>query len=174
MDVGNYKAGEGGIRGAFAAAASEFGDPKIAKELIRQLDEEFHPVKELPNGALKNEGLSTLMQGAATRARIGGFQDWVNMITKGPEESVKRGPILDEVPYPEVLVAKCYSHDGEGLDIVLYPGKGGGEFELGFIRLKAGAEYSLGEDTKKADKNGTATFKVHIDGRTKLDLVMRK
>jgi hypothetical protein len=174
LDVGNYKAGEGGMRATFAAAAAEFGDAKMAKELLRQLDEEYHPVKEMPSGALKNQGLSTLMQGSATRARIGGFQDWVNMITKGPEESVKRGPILDEAPYPEVLVAKCYSHDGEGLDMVLYPGKKSGVFKLGFIKLKAGTEYTLGDETQRADQNGAATFKVRIEGRTKLDLVVRK
>lgn len=96
------------------------------------------------------------------------------MITKGPDENVKNGPILDEVPYPEVLVAKCYSHDGEGLDIVLYPGKAAGKFKLGFIRLKPGVEYALGGETKVAGKDGTASFEVVVDGRTKLDLVPRK
>ncbi|KAF2800273.1 hypothetical protein K505DRAFT_382751 [Melanomma pulvis-pyrius CBS 109.77] len=174
IDAGNYKAGEGAIRATFAAAATEFGDMRISKELLRQLDEEYHPVIETKTGALKNQGLSTLSQGAATRARIGGFQDWVNMITKGPEESVFRGPILDEVSYPEVLVAKCYSHDGQGLEIVVYPGQKAGVFELGFTKLKPGAEYSLGGETKVAGSNGTAKWKVKVDGRTAVNLERRK
>ncbi|KAF2465390.1 uncharacterized protein BDR25DRAFT_379089 [Lindgomyces ingoldianus] len=174
IDAGNYKAGEGAIRATFAAAATEFGDERISKELLRQLDEEYHPVIEMKSGALKNQGLSTLSQGAATRARIGGYQDWVNMITKGPEESVKRGPILDEVPYPEVLVGKCYSHDGEGLEIVLYPGRKTAQFELGFRNLKPGVEYSLGGERKVAGDDGRATWKVEVDGRTALDLVLMK
>ncbi|KAF2019870.1 hypothetical protein BU24DRAFT_448263 [Aaosphaeria arxii CBS 175.79] len=174
IDAGNYKAGEGSIRATFAASATEFGDEKIAKELLRQLDEEYHPVMETKTGALKNRGLSTLSQGAATRARIGGFQDWVNMITKGPEESTKRGPILDKVSYPEVLVAKCYSHDGVGLDIVLYPGRDAGTFDLGFTRLRPGSKYSLGGQTKVAGRDGTADFAVKVDGRTQLELTLQK
>ncbi|KAF2109643.1 hypothetical protein BDV96DRAFT_231304 [Lophiotrema nucula] len=174
IDAGNYKAGEGAIRACFAAAATEFGDTKIATELLRQVDEEYHPVTQTKTGALKNSGLSTLTQGAATRARIGGYQDWVGMITQGPPEHVKNGPILDDVSYPDVLVAKCYSHDGKGLEIVLYPGREAGRFKLGFSKLRAGAEYELGGQKKVAGKDGTASWEVDVDGRTALELKIRE
>ena len=170
---GNYKAGLGAIRALFAAAASEFGDKDISDELLTQLDEEYHPVFATPSGSLKNKGLSTIEQGTAMRARMSGFQDWVGMITEGPEEQTRRGPLLDEAPFPGVLVAKAYSHDGDSLDLVLYPGKEAGKFELGFSRLRPGETYDMGGKSAVAGKSGEATFEVELDGRTALKLVPR-
>jgi len=170
LDPGNYKAGEGVIRAIFAAAAAEFGDEKIRTDLLQQLDEEYHPVFTTRTGALKNKGVSTIEQGTALRGRLGGYQDWTKMIQHGPEKHVLRGPILDEAPFPEVLVAKAYSQDGEGLDLVFYNGKEAGTFKLGFTRLKPGATYRLGQQSVTASKDGTASADVAIDGRTALKL----
>ncbi|KAK5063078.1 hypothetical protein LTR84_005154 [Exophiala bonariae] len=170
LDPGNYKAGEGCIRAIFAAAAAEFGDEKIRKELLRQLDEDYHPVFATRTGALKNKGISTLEQGTALRGRLGGYQDWTKMIQKGPEPNTLRGPILDEVPFPEVLVAKAYSQDGEGIDMVFYNGKEPGTFKLGFTRLKPGAAYHFGTQTLTAAKDGTAQVQLAISGRTAVKL----
>lgn len=173
IDAGNYKPGLGGIYGTFASAAAEFGDEKLKKELLKQLDEELHPVVTTKTGSLKNKGLSTLVQGATNRARFGGFQDWVQMITAGIPENVKRGPILDDVPFPEVLVAKAYSKDGEGVDLVLYNGQQAGTFRLGFTRLKPGVEYVLGGQSAVASKDGTASFGLEVDGRTAVSLAVK-
>jgi Linalool dehydratase/isomerase len=171
LDPGNYKPGEGAIRAIFAAAAAEFGDEAICKELLRQLDEEYHPVFTTSTGALKNKSLSTIEQGTAMRARLGGFQDWVGMVTQGPPENVRKGPLLDNAPFPDVLVAKAYSHDGDSLDLVLYPGKESGRFELGFSHLRPGQTYDLGGKQVVASKAGDATFDVLIEGRTALMMV---
>lgn len=95
------------------------------------------------------------------------------MITQGPPENVFKGPLLDSVPFPDVLVAKCYSPDGESLDLVLYPGKDAGKFPLEFKRLTPGARYSLdgGESTVVANKDGVGNVEVQLDGRTALRLV---
>lgn len=138
--------------------------------MLRQLDEHYHPVFKTKTGSLKNKGLSTIEQGTAMRGRMSGFQDWVQMITQGPPENVKRGPILTGLPFPDVLVAKAYSHDGEGMDIVLYPGKAAGVFQLQFERLQSGRTYSLSGQSAVASKSGEATFEVKIDGRTALML----
>lgn len=92
------------------------------------------------------------------------------MIQKGPPEQVFRGPVLDSVPFPDVLVAKAYSKDGQSVDLVLYNGKEPGAFPLQFTRLKAGATYKLGDQTGKADAKGILKFDVVIDGRTALQL----
>lgn len=65
IDPGNYKPGEGSIRAIFAAAAAEFGDERLRLDLLKQLDEEYHPVFTTRTGALKNKGLSTTEQGTA-------------------------------------------------------------------------------------------------------------
>ncbi|KAK4545096.1 hypothetical protein LTR36_003647 [Oleoguttula mirabilis] len=166
LDPGNYKPGEGSIRAIVAAAAGEFGDEEIRKEMLRQLDEEYHPVYETRTRALKNKGLSTIEQGVALRARLCRYQDWCKMIQEGLPEQISRGPILDDVPFPEVLVAKAYSHDGESIELVLYNGKGAGTFKLGFIRLHPGKTYTLGNESAVADAQGRAHFSITLDGRT--------
>ena len=134
--------------------------------MLRQLDDEYHPVFETKSGALKNKGLSTIEQGTALRARLGGFQDWVEMVTKGPPQNVKQGPILKSVIFPDVLVAKAYSHDGESLEMVLYPGAKPGTFDLEFGRLRPGATYVLDKQETVASHAGTATISMSIHGRT--------
>lgn len=168
IDAGNYKAGEGAIRATFAAAAAEFGDDKVRDELLRQIDEEYHPVITTSTGALKNRGLSTNFSGQAMRARLSSFQDWRSMITEGPPANVRQGPILDEVPFPEVLVAKAYSQDGDSLELVLYNGKEPGTFRVGFTRLRPGETYRLGDRSVMAGKDGTASVDVVVSGRTVL------
>jgi hypothetical protein len=170
LDPGNYKPGEGSIRAIFAAAAAEFGDEKLRTDLLKQLDTEYHPVFTTPSGSLKNKGLSTIEQGTALRARLGRFQDWCKMIQKGPPEHIFQGPILDSVPFPEVLVAKAYSKDGESVDLVLYNGKSAGTFTLGFTKLKAGRKYKLGKQSATADSSGCASFQTQVNGRTALKL----
>lgn len=95
------------------------------------------------------------------------------MVLNGPPECVKRGPILSGVPFPEVLVAKAYSHDGEGMDLVLYPGKEAGLFQLRFEHLLAGRTYELSGTTAIASKVGDAVFEICVDGRTPLTLSAR-
>lgn len=170
LDPGNYKPGLGAIRALFAAAAAEFGDEAVKVEMLRQLDEQYHPVFTTRTGALKNKGLSTIEQGSTLRARLSGFQDWVQMVTQGPSENVRRGPILTDCPFPDVLVAKAYSHDGEGMELVLYPGKDAGQFQLKFERLQVGETYDLSGKTAVASKAGDAMFDVKVDGRTALKL----
>ena len=159
LDPGNYKAGPGPIRALFAAAAAEFGDEAIRKEMLRQLDTVYHPVFATKTGALKNKGLSTLESGTALRGRIAGFQDWVDMVVNGPPENVKKSPILTGIQFPEVLVAKASSQDGEGMDLVLYPGKEAGVFQLRFERLHVGRRYDLSGTSAVAARLGKLCFK---------------
>ncbi|KIV91584.1 hypothetical protein PV10_06104 [Exophiala mesophila] len=166
LDPGNYKAGEGAIRCITAAAAAEFGDEKIASDLLQQLDEEYHPVIQTKTGALKNNGVSTLEQGTTLRARIGKYQDWTRMIRVGPPKHIFQAPILDDVKFPEVLVAKAYSQDGESVELVVYNGKQPGVFGLGFKNCKPGERYTLMGQEKTVAKDGTVKFEVSVDGRT--------
>jgi hypothetical protein len=170
LDPGNYRSGRGFVRVAMAGVATEFGDNKIRDELIRQTDEDHFAVYETRTGALKNKGLSTLGQIYTLRSRLGARGDWNSLLKDGPPEHCFRAPILDEVPFPDVLVGKAYSHDGETVDLVLYNGKKAGKFTLGFKNMKAGRAYKLGSQTAVADQNGEAQFSVLIDGRTAITL----
>lgn len=166
IDPGNYKSGRGFVRNSMASVASEYGDYKIRNELVRQMDEEHFPVYETKTGALKNKGLSTLGQCSGLRGRLGARGDWLRLLTEGPPAQCFRAPILEEVPFPEVLVAKAYSNDGKSVELVLYNGKQSGVFELGFKNMQPGKLYKLQGDVVKANEGGEACFSVQIDGRT--------
>jgi hypothetical protein len=170
LDPGNYRSGRGYVRIALASVATEFGDYKIRDELMRQTDEEQFPVYETRTGALKNKGLSTLGQINTLRSRLGAHGDWNSLLKDGPAEHCFRAPILDEVPFPDVLVGKAYSHDGELVELVLYNGKTAGKFTLGFKNMKAGRVYRLGSQAAVANQKGEAQLSFLVDGRTAVSL----
>lgn len=170
IDPGNYKSGRGFVRNAMASVASEYGDYKIRDELVRQMDEDHFPVYETKTGALKNKGLSTVGQCSGIRGRLGARGDWFRLLTEGPPAHCFRAPILEKVPFPDVLVAKAYSHDGKSVELVLYNAKNPGAYELGFKNMQPGKSYKLGDQIVKADKKGEAGFLVPISGRTAVTL----
>jgi hypothetical protein len=78
---------------------------------------------------------------------------------------------LEIAPFPEVLVAKAWSHDGKGLDLVLYNGQQPGDFELTFSRLCPGGKYqAIKGEGFTADSRGRATLVVGVNGRTSFTL----
>lgn len=169
MDPGNYKAGEGPLRAFIAATAAEFGDEKVRKEALEQMDEKYFPVETTKSGSLRNKGLSSTTQVIALMARILKCRDLANATLHGPSHNVLTGPLLSDAPFPDVLVAKAYSHTGKDLDLVLYNGKERGTFTLGLQRLAPGKSYSLSTGgSLVADVEGKASVKVAINGRTQI------
>ena len=81
-----------------------------------------------------------------------------------------KGPILSEVPYPGVLVAKARSHMSTDLEIVLYPSADPGTFKLGISRLQPGKSYAYGMKTLVADGDGNLSLDILVDGRTHVHL----
>lgn len=89
-----------------------------------------------------------------------------------PEAAIK-GPILDSVPYPDVLVAKARSVTSQDLSLVLYPSGKAGTFTIGIIRLQPGQSYIFNGKAGTAftaDGNGDAEIDIPIDGRTAIDI----
>ncbi|KAG9185544.1 hypothetical protein G6011_06875 [Alternaria panax] len=136
-----------------ASVATEFGDGKIRDELMRQTDEERYPVYETRKGALKSAK-----------------SNWTSMIKNGPPEHCFSVPVLDEVPFPDVLARKAYSLDGESVGRMLYNGRTTETSMLGFKNMKARRAYTLGEETALADHKGKARLSVNIDTRAAISL----
>lgn len=166
MDMGNYKISEAAPAASFAMNAAEHGDYQIAKQLIKQIDEEYCPVVETPTGSCYNDGLSNWLKSFVLRARLCRFRDWTYTVTVGAPKQCKVGPLLSGYDFQNVLVAKAYSHDGTDLDLVLYNGRNPGTFSLKVTQLVAGASYTSEAGDLEADATGTAIFPVHLDGRT--------
>ncbi|RSL67349.1 hypothetical protein CEP53_003024 [Fusarium sp. AF-6] len=171
MDPGNYRAGEGPLRAFIAATAAEFGDEKVRKEALEQLDNVYFPVEATKTGSLRNKGLSATSQVIALMARLVKQRDLANATLHGPSDEALSGPILEDAPFPEVLVAKAYSEDGKKLDLVLYNGKEPGSFKLGFERLVPGKQYSLSTGgSVTANSAGKAWAEIKVNGRTQIIL----
>ena len=171
MDPGNYKGGVGALRAFVAGCAAEFGDEKVRKDALAQLDNEYFPVETTPSGSLFNKGLSASTQAVALMARLVRHQDLANATLYGPSPVAMQGPILGECKFPEVLVAKAYSHDSKGLDLVLYNGKAAGKQTLGFERLVPNTKYQFSNgESFMADSRGKASVEVKLDGRTQIIL----
>ncbi|RDW67533.1 hypothetical protein BP6252_08929 [Coleophoma cylindrospora] len=171
IDPGNYKAGHGYSYAVFAASAAEFGDRKLNRDFLAQIDTELYPVYITETGASRNKGLSTIGQATLLRARMGGYQDWHNMLNAGPPASALNGPLLVDAKFPDILVAKAYSHDGRGLELVLYNDRAAGSFTIGLDRLMPHAAYrgQAGQEFH-ASAQGTARISVMIDGRTRVNI----
>ena len=101
-----------------------------------------------------------------------GPEDFRNTVNTGPPEHTFDGPLLAEAPYPEVIVAKAWSHDGSDLDLVLYPGQDGStpRVKLNLERLKKGGRYSISQGDSMqhfmADGQGSAVVEVLVRDRT--------
>jgi hypothetical protein len=83
-----------------------------------------------------------------------------------PEEW-RRGPVLAQAAYPEVLVTRAVT-DGRALDLVVRPGNGGGRTVLGVERLAPDHTYVVTggvEDSVTADSHGSALVTVDLDDR---------
>nr|KAK5441257.1 hypothetical protein LTR18_007101 [Exophiala xenobiotica] len=102
MDSGNYKGGVGALRAFIAGCAAEFGVEKVRVDALEELDTD-------------NKGLSATSQVVALMARLMRHQDLANATLHGPEPAAMQGPLLADCKFPEVLVAKAYSHGLQGL-----------------------------------------------------------
>jgi hypothetical protein len=184
MDVGNYKAGTGFAFATFAQCASEFGDEELARDLLTEV-EKMHPIVEVPggNGALTNEGISMIGAMLMFRSRIGREGEWANLINALPDTQALAAPKLDDVPFPEVMVARCHAVGVSGLLFVLCALEGSKTVTVGFQDLKVGASYQLIgktegghqhvlKDNIKSDADGFAKVSIEVGDRSEFELCM--
>ncbi|KAF2490591.1 hypothetical protein BU16DRAFT_518028 [Lophium mytilinum] len=169
LDTGNYETGKHAIYPHVAYVAAEFGDEKVRVAALKYINDHV--------------GLETTSTGAR-RAKLGSFfynmarlkgtllrrNDWLNLVREGPSKTALAGPILSQVPYPGVLVAKARSHTSKDLELVLYPSAAAGDFTLGVSRLEPGRKYTYGKQEATADSSGNIHISVHVEGRTPVTL----
>jgi len=93
----------------------------------------------------------------------------------GAPDAWRQGPVLSEVAYPDVQVAKAVT-DGRALDLVLRPGTGPVRTVLLVERLAAGREYAVtgaAQQTCVAGPDGTAVIEVDLGGRHEVRIAPR-
>ncbi|KAH3951726.1 hypothetical protein HBI56_079160 [Parastagonospora nodorum] len=169
IDPGSYSPSPHAIYAMVGNTAAEFGDEELRQKAIKKLENGYRSVVS-KTGALRfsKEEASFTTNTSTIKAYLLRNGDWRRIITKGPSETTKNGPVLDSIPYPGVLVAKARSTDMEDLSLVLYPSGEPGNFDIGLKKLQPGQKYVTvgGGATFVADNDGNAQFKAHVEGRT--------
>jgi len=166
LDTGNYRTGHTYAYAAIQVAAKEFGDQAIAEAAQNSLDADCG--RTVTDGVRRYVGGSNAANTYAILAKVMRTGDFGRSFAEGPSAEALRGPVLDKASYPEVLVARAIS-DGDGLDLVLHPGRGDGPRTLGLARLRPDARYGVSGgdvDMITAGADGTAQLSVTLRGRT--------
>lgn len=165
IDPGNYTRGTGMSRVSVMAAAKEFGDDELADALEVSLDKRYTTVRQ--DGARAYTGISSWGNAGHVLARFTTRDSMAHLMAGEVPEEWRRGPVLAQAAYPEVLVTRAVT-DGRALDLVVRPGNGGGRTVLGVERLAPDHTYVVTggvEDSVTADSHGSALVTVDLDDR---------
>ena len=169
IDTGNYKKSEAGLYAQFLMLSREQGDQEVADAILRKLDKDFGRVER--DGVVSYAKASNVNNATIIMGRLLRRFDMRKLILEGPPPGALTGPVLAEVSYPDVLVAKAFS-DGERLELVLSAGGADGRQTLRLERLHPGQSYTLapGGQMFTADAQGGAAIEVLIEGRTEVTI----
>ncbi|MBV1922230.1 MAG: hypothetical protein KUG73_16250 [Pseudomonadales bacterium] len=168
-DFGNYRRAPTAYA-PLAACAVEMGDYDVAKSLLEEYNE-LNPAT-LEDGIYYRKNASAnhhALECIARVCRVNGIKDCVE---KGMPDEWLKGPLLEGVSYPELLVAKAVS-DGENLEAVFYPGGEAGIFNITISQLTPLSPYQCnGAATQviHTDHTGRARLTVKVDGRSPLTI----
>ena len=166
FDFGNYRRGHVASYGSALSCAREFGDEQFATAIERGLDR-TGGVDVSAQGRRYTNG-SNLANAVTLQGQILRRDDYRRLVTEGPAESTRRGPVLTDASYPDVLVARAFSN-GDDLELTLYPGKAAGPQTIKIERLSRDRRYTVSgatTDTLVADASGAANVIVNLNGRT--------
>ncbi|MDR2608669.1 MAG: hypothetical protein LBC57_09785 [Treponema sp.] len=168
LDMGTQTYSPGSAIGGLEIAAQEFGDYELV-EALRKTEEKYLIPSRL---RFKFKGVSVCGMTGLAASRWNRKNDWQDTILKGPPEAAYTGPALTGCSYPEVLVAKAFSH-GEDLELVLYNGTENKNQTIGIERLQKDRIYTVKETGLKirSDTAGKASIDCNLDGRTQLTLI---
>jgi hypothetical protein len=134
-------------------SALEMGDTELIEGISRKMDAKY--------GA-----------GTAESMTWGTTNTIRDMVTRGLPDAWRTGPILAEAVYPDVIVTRAVS-DGAALNLVLHPGAGEVDAQLGLARLKPNTRYRVAATGQEfqAGAEGKATLTIALRERTQLDIV---
>ena len=165
FDTGNYRRSNATALTAVMAAATEMGDAEAHDAVRAAFMADHPPVMDV--GVLHHPGVSTQVHSVAFCSRAGRTNAIHDLVADGLPAAWREGPLLENVQYPDVLVAKAVS-DGAALDLTLLPGRDPGRHTLGLSQLRAGARYRCEgtvEPEVGADAEGRANVTVELTGR---------
>jgi hypothetical protein len=170
LDPANFKKHTLHVYAHLLVMARELGDEDTADALLRKVAKTY--ARSDRDGTTSYPRAATVTHALMAMGRLLRRGDLRTLHRDGPPGSCMRGPLLENASYPQVLVAKAWSHRGSDLELVLEPGTGEPVQRLGLSRLQPCATYvvrsSDGERSVDADAQGRATIELALRGRTRL------
>ncbi|HRH18319.1 MAG TPA: hypothetical protein PKV17_06650 [Aquabacterium sp.] len=168
IDTGNYGFSRASAYTATALVACELGDQAVYDHCMAALESECPSTPK--DGVIHRAQASVWSHGVELMALAGGRDAFRTLINHPPRHP---GPWLDEVRYPDVLVASAHADDAGGLHAVLYGAIEGGTHSVVVAGLHPCALYKVEGATAShivAGRQGRAKLRVRLVGRTSLRL----
>lgn len=170
IDTGNYRRSTATTLASVMTTAGEMGDTEIVRAVRERFEAEHPAVVEA--GARHHPGVSIQGHIGSFCARVTRPNGMRDLVAVGVPTAWQRGPHLERVAYPDVLVARAVS-DGHNLEVVLYPGAEAGRQQLGLSQLQPGKRYRCDGAVDReliADGLGRAALAIDLEGRSELRL----
>lgn len=172
LDPGNYSFNPLGAYAAVMEDAQEAGDTTLYEAIRAEMAARTAPYID-HRGWFTVDGASTLAYTALGRAMFGRTAGWLDLVEKGMPAHWRAGPIISDVPYPDVMIARAVG-DGNALHGVLRSTNRGGRFPLGLDRLHPRRTYTVSGSSDcsiTADDQGRAVVTVDVDGRREIEVI---
>lgn len=169
LDPGNYTFHPLTAYAAVMEEARESGDTELFEAARAELAERAAPRVD-DRGWLTVDGASMLAYTGYGRALFGRTGGWLDLVEKGMPDRWLHGPVIEAVPYPQVMVARAES-DGSDLHAVLRATNGGGRVDVSLGQLQPGRHYRVDggvSSSVEADDRGRATVTLDLDRRHEL------
>lgn len=165
MDLGTMTKNPSMYCGLLEQLAAEYGD----KELLQAVQAvERHYLKASRNPrVLSYKDVAVINMAYLCLSRWARQGDWYDTIHHGPDPNALKGPVLSYCAYPEVMVARAMSMNGNDLELILH---GRGEQRIELARLQPLKEYRVDglEKSIQADQQGNASLQLRLEGRTEI------
>ncbi len=165
MDLGTMTKNPSMYCGLLAQLACEYGDTELL-QAVRAVERLYLKASKNPR-VLRYKDVAVINMAYLCLSRWARQGDWYDTIHHGPDKNALRGPVLSDCAYPEVMVARAMSTNGEDLELIL---SGKGEQKIELARLKPLHVYSvdgLGK-TIQADTRGNASLQLRLEERTEI------
>lgn len=174
MDLGTMTKNPSMFCGLLEQTAAEYGDRDLL-QAMEAVERCYLSPSRNPN-VLRYKGVAVVNMANIALSKWAKAGDWKSTILDGPGENALKGPILDECTYPDVMVSRAISRDGEGLDLILYSGSDNKVQNITLRRLIPGEEYvaeGVGQSFT-ADGDGNAVLTVRLSDRTPIYIWRKK
>lgn len=171
FDIGNYKPNPLGSIAMLMLSAKELGDEEVYDALQHRLSDSAYNYK-FDGEDIKYPGASNLTVFKMALARFGRPGSFYDLVNHGLAQEWKQGPLLEQVPYPDIFVKRAVS-SGASLSLCLEPTKNLKNYNIALSQLKPEHKYRIVEKPDiafQSDRSGKAKIEIPLSNENNLTI----